>query len=791
MSIFDLSKPIDYYSKDLGSIPKASSNVPSMPSAPSVPTPNSSWTPEINRYDQNFMKGGFLKKATDILSYPSMKTEQFLTGGKGYEQSVKNMTGVANTPGKLDWNDVGSFTGRLLLDPLNFIPIGKAANLVGKGLTKVPFLAKAASKIDDVAKTLKQVPIVDNLARKFVKGYGVPDNVVSAFDEIPTKFGKAVEPIIEGQKKLFKWGTGDQLSPDDIKAVAYFLEPQGAGKGIDLGALKAELGERFETVIRPILQGEKKINQQLIIDAIERGNIKSSEVAKELYNRAYLPHDFERTGSSFIQKARAMFDKNFKIPENTPGTSKYGAFGKKVGVQGKYWTKRKGAEGFITNVPEVMARRQMQQAKDNFIQEAIRKVRDEYGVKIGKGASVPEGFVIPTGTADRLRDLKGYAMPENIAKYLDETLKESAGWQRAMDRFNSVWKPLATSVNPGFHLTNMIGNMYNSFLGGVKNPKRYFQMVTGKFNDAEEAMIKGSGILQRGEFMTDAARTTFGSVKDKAFQTPQAIGGWVENNARKALFLDAHEKLVAKGLPHEEIMKQAAETVDKYLFDYMTGLTPFEQNVMKRLFPFYTWFRKNIPLQAESIVNQTGKPAAVLKAVKDANAGDMPDDLSIPAGEDDEGNALRYRIPLPIQDITTMSKPETARDMLNPVIKLLAAYPNWALSGGRQAPMDYWSGRELTNPDLPMPVQAYDIAKETGTSLVRPARTAQKISQNASAANILRSLMGGFFKDNSEYTFMNKVKGGKAKEKAVSSELVKSIKNNQPLRSKLLQQYQR
>ena len=48
--------------------------------------------------------------------------------------------------------------------------------------------------------------------------------------------------------------------------------------------------------------------------------------------------------------------------------------------------------------------------------------------------------------------------------------------------------------------------------------------------------------------------------------------------------------------------EEATRKVDQFLFDY-SDLTDFEQNIMKRVIPFYTFMRKNIPMELEAMLN--------------------------------------------------------------------------------------------------------------------------------------------------------------------------------------------
>lgn len=826
--LFDFSQKsaYDFYSKDFGGAPQVPK--PTMSPTP-TPTKSSIPAPVMKALDYvtpkgTYMSGNLLQKGMDLLSTPSYavggyikgsreklqqlepgssssmnpKTiwEQTVAGVKAVPQAIKTRTTPSQVLRQSEPNNGiyqnpwAGFGIDVATDPTNLIPLG----FIGRAAKVVPGAKQVMTKVDDVGRVIKELPIVEKTAQRFIKGYGIEDDVVRLLDNIPDEVGRRIEPIIQTQKELFKIGTKEQLTPDEIKAIAYFLEPNGAGAGQDLAALRKSLGTRFDEVIRPILRAEKKINQQLVIDAAQRGNLKGA--AKELYNRPYFAHQFERTGGGFVDKVRSLFDKNYQAPERVAGQTT--GFGAKVGVNKGYWKARKGKEGFITNVPEVMSRRQIQQLKDDFVQDALREIGGRYGKAIRRDEfgkvlmdTVPEGYRVVTGASERLRDLYNVALPNNIADYLDETLKEAAGWQKTLDSFNAIWKPVATTLNPGFHLTNMIGNMYNSFLGGMTSPKRFFQLLTGTFTKAEDDLVKSSGILQRGEFLTDVAKREFGSIPQKAFQTPNRIGGWVENNARKALFLDAYEKMISEGMTDKQAIKKAASLVDEFLFNYQTGLTPFEQNVMRRFFPFYSWFRHNVPLQAKSVVNQTGKPLTALKAVKAANNNEMPEDLSIPTGmTDKDGRPIRYRVPLPLQDITNAAKPETARDMLNPVFKLGVSNANWLASGMKQSPMDYWSGQELTNPDLPKGEQVRDVAGKQAVSLVRPARTAQKIQEDSSPLNIARALIGGFYSDyGAENKFMDQVKTKQNQKKAIKQETLRSLKKGDTSRAKRLERY--
>lgn len=225
------------------------------------------------------------------------------------------------------------------------------------------------------------------------------------------------------------------------------------------------------------------------------------------------------------------------------------------------------------------------------------------------------------------------------------------------DGAQNWWKMWSLGARPSYHAKNIVGNIWNSYLGGLDNPIRYgqaatFQVKLGKnkldgemfgrpVGELYDAMAT-RGVIGEGQYGGDLARkleqniepSILGNIvkapfntksfaelsatvdKELARITPQKIvsatvgtenpllkagfnaGSTIEDNARIALFFDQ----LSKGKSYDE----AARHVQKYLFDY-GDLSPFERDVLKRVMPFYTWSRKNIPLQLEALVTHPDK----------------------------------------------------------------------------------------------------------------------------------------------------------------------------------------
>jgi hypothetical protein len=74
------------------------------------------------------------------------------------------------------------------------------------------------------------------------------------------------------------------------------------------------------------------------------------------------------------------------------------------------------------------------------------------------------------------------AFPAYIAKQLDRVVAkpaESTILGQMYDKALKVWRTQATVLRPGFHSTNLQGNMFNgAYLAGMLNPKRFLEAAT-------------------------------------------------------------------------------------------------------------------------------------------------------------------------------------------------------------------------------------------------------------------------------------------------------------------------
>jgi len=265
------------------------------------------------------------------------------------------------------------------------------------------------------------------------------------------------------------------------------------------------------------------------------------------------------------------------------------------------------------------------------------------------------------------------------------------------DNVLNAWKLSVTSVWMSFHTRNAMSNVFLGWLAGNKNPLTYkvatkvqwyaHNLKLGK--EVKDELVKVGnrtfrlseiyklgaehGVIGTGWLGADVIERLAISKSDPSFwlRQPQRLGTAVENNARIALFIDS----LSKG----DDIASATMKVKKFLFDY-GDLTEFEKNVMKRIIPFYTWLRKNIPLQMEQLLKQPAKYAGVWHAQEGIE--DMTpakEELYLPPWM--KGGEMYVRLPnkfywnpdLPFQDLARLAfKDRVIRETvssINPLLK--------------------------------------------------------------------------------------------------------------------------
>lgn len=200
------------------------------------------------------------------------------------------------------------------------------------------------------------------------------------------------------------------------------------------------------------------------------------------------------------------------------------------------------------------------------------------------------------------------------------------------DKPSNWFKTAVTLYFPSFHVRNMLDAVTRTFFAiGVKalSPTRNMKMWQLMSGSEGEMVINGVkyrhellrhwinkaglqvdfsakigevrvGLPDTADVLSDAFRVgssnyVFRKLAD-GNEVLRNFAGKGDNVMRASIFLEGLERGMSPG--------GAAQWTQKFMFDYAYGLTPFERDVMRRLFPFYTFMRFNIPLATELMLKQ-------------------------------------------------------------------------------------------------------------------------------------------------------------------------------------------
>jgi hypothetical protein len=202
---------------------------------------------------------------------------------------------------------------------------------------------------------------------------------------------------------------------------------------------------------------------------------------------------------------------------------------------------------------------------------------------------------------------------------------------RYYDKVQGIWKLNMTALNPGHHIRNMAGDLFLNYEDGVTNPLRYMDAarVLKNWEENPDAvkMLIGNRMLNAAEIMrefterggksgffrTDLVKRGVRPV-EKIRQAAEVREDWT----RLAHFIDVMKKEgkdVKTIQDLKDVSRTAGQRVRKFNIDY-GDMTPTEQRFFKRVVPFYSWIRKNIPIQLETLAMNPSKVAFIPKSLR-------------------------------------------------------------------------------------------------------------------------------------------------------------------------------
>jgi len=569
------------------------------------------------------------------------------------------------------------FAGDVLLDPTTYFGgalVKGAAKGLGAG-ARATGLASLAGKVTDspLFKGAKEA-----LGNRFVVDYGAKftpqtqdvyrqlGRTLPTGEAIGKESFRDLSRLVHGaQDYAFSSGLHDAadlakgLRPLDYQRLAYVLDQGGTIQNNPaLEDVRLALTHLLEG------QGQKETAQGIL----------------NKWQQDYLPMVVKgKTGKDV--RHRMLSGKN---PHNLPRTIK----------DVEQW---EAITGQPANAIEMVATRLAVGRKALVTDQFFDDVVKQFGVSAGEikkmgGLGNMPGFrqVKLAGELPIKKTYQKYWFPEEIASTL-EKLSDPKVPRDLLDTIfgtaTALWKGYATRVNPGFHIRNLGSNVINSWLGGVNladMPLLYKEAAEWgtKMHDigpfaADEItrMLKVTGVEggSHGAFdemlkVTQKELQTGASVGDKvlyhsnplnmqnvALKAGGTLGNFVEGTSRKALFLDQLYKMAPKvGAISDPVLRQAsiqkayqdaALHVKKYLFDY-AELTPFEKN-LRMAIPFYTWTRKNLPLQLEHLYKTPQKAAQLGKLQNALEKGAEAKGIQVPGEERPEYVTEQNMVQLP------------------------------------------------------------------------------------------------------------------------------------------------
>jgi hypothetical protein len=482
------------------------------------------------------------------------------------------------------------FMGDVIIDPL-------------KTGTVKPFFdtAKTAAKTVDNSVGITSRLADNELFRAFNINTGDVDKAQKLFNDYRYLKDKA---RIEGVQ--------------NAKAVENQIKALSKQTNIPVNELKAKIVQDIETgnisddvigaMEQKIVARNREILEQQRAAGIDIGDL----------GETYMPHILTKEADDILNSKGAKNFFGIRPSAKTPQSLARDIDGTVAEINAKNIY---GTTKFFQDDPAILAGVSEFNAANAIAGRGFLNKAAELGVRADAApanyVTVPEipGVKFAPEVAQRLnRSYQTLTNTEEISKFL-----------KVYDGAQNWWKMWSLGARPAYHSKNTIGNLWNNYLAGVSTPKPYadaaaFQVKLAKNNmngsiagyktdELYEAMAT-RGIFGEGQYSGDIARNVEDVLKGGSYnpftlstRNPILRGGFkvgqtIEDNARIALFIDS----LNKGKNFDE----AASQVRKYLFDY-GDLSPFERSTLKRLMPFYTWSRKNLPLQLEAIVRHPDK----------------------------------------------------------------------------------------------------------------------------------------------------------------------------------------
>lgn len=401
------------------------------------------------------------------------------------------------------------------------------------------------------------------------------------------------------------------------------------------------------------------------------------------------------------------------------------------------------AQGAPDDAADILIRRAQNSARATIDKQLIT----DYATAFGKAEMAP-GYkalrastldMLPPGLVETIK--KTPYLPAEVVADLERysfRMNDTKKVMGAVVQGTKLFRAVATSLNaPVYQVNNFVGNITNMYGSGMSIDeivKEYWN-AAGRINSKTPRPLKPfKGAGANGRAWTDAevmqaakengiyghVSGYAGELGDKGDYTTASklmTGKYnplnpdnplytaVMNKSQAAIEDPAKLGMFIHRLKQGDSVERATLTVKNTLFDY-AELSDKERYV-KLVVPFYTWTRKNLPLQLanlaknpKSIANQGrlldfARELAASDDAPDVNESKLPDYMQegnsfpIPFAKSNKGKAIVGSLKSPMMDLNLLSTdtPKVAEKLLgmvSPVKTLWEMYQNRDLETGRE-----------------------------------------------------------------------------------------------------------
>lgn len=516
------------------------------------------------------------------------------------------------------------------------LPFTKGVDVPG---SRAVLNALGLNFVADKVKGLKNLPGITKVVGAFSRFHNLPDEYIKAAEKLNNEFDAAAARVVGGAQRMFKDLSAEER--DQVREILVNVQkltdrtqelsgaPMTSGNWSRLMRdefARRNLNEKQMAAVAELEQGYKEVmeierlagltGQGMRLFDRDSYDVLSTIPVKQLASTNLLDSPVNKLDVAALYARRAVearknlarktFDETLETIYGTSEPRLLQKIAPRVAADLRYFGDAEGAYEntpaalkFFDNIQGLLKTLYTRgapsfgprQLVSNFMSSLLSS-----GVKSFKALD-PRVFVEAAGLVLGSRATqKGLDERLNswLGKWIEPNADSGAAMRLALQ--NHLRNESFDDFASGYRLTNVLGESYTG--ADINRLARENGIVRGMDMTGERAARDlGRQLDARDKGLFDKVK---GAVKGYL-----AIPSVVEDYSRTALFLN--------GLRMGYSPAQAAQVVNKTLFDYGRGLSRFEQEFVKRLVPFYSYQRFAIPFVLKKTLEKPGDVATINK----------------------------------------------------------------------------------------------------------------------------------------------------------------------------------